>query len=1128
MELLPNTIITRREYLWWGSFRQAPRCFFLAGIWSLCCVWNPFAVNAADSPTPEAIQFFEAKIRPLLIDKCFECHGADEQKGGLRLDSLAAIHAGGESGSAINTSDAGQSLLLEAVRYESLEMPPNEQLRDADILALSQWVEMGAPWPEFDPLGPTKAAENGGEGKSGSSAIPADKITLEDRAWWSYQPLADVEIPQVVDPAAVGEEIAEWLDNPIDAFLYSAMQAQGLRPARPAVPTAMLRRLYFDVLGVPPAPRDIAEFSRDPSDESYRALVDKLLDDPRYGQRWAQHWLDLVRYADSDGYRIDHYRPHAWRYRDYVINALNQDKPYDQFMREQIAGDELYPDSPEAKVATGFLRHWIYEYNQRDVRTQWDFILNDVTDTTSDVFLGMGMQCAKCHDHKFDPILQQDYYRLRAFFEAITPIETAIASDVETAQYQQQLVEWELATEEIRAKIALLENPCRVKAENTAIGRFPEDIQIILRTSREERTPREKQLGDLAYRQVLFEFERLESLMSKEDKEKYIQLKKELSQFDNLRPAALPRAPVVIDAASEAPPTLIPKRSGVTIEPGTPFVVSQLGLPETGTLGESDGTSQQSTGQGSTGRRSQLAKWLSHAENPLTTRTIVNRVWQYHFGRGLAPNASDFGKLGGEPTHPALLDWLTRRFVEEGWSLKKLHRLILTSAAYRQATDHADFARNQQIDPLNRFYWRANTLRLDAGQIRDALISVSGQLDTTSAGEGVLGDQPRRTVYMRVMRNARDPFLDMFDLPQYFNSESNRNITTTPVQSLMLINSPEMLRFARQLADRVVRVSQSVDHQIDYLWQQVYQRPPQAEERKAIKEFLEQADERLVLEQADLDNRLSKLPVGRMLYRAGQALNFSIDAEPIVYQTSSLMPTSTTALTVETHFQIRSVYSTGEVRTLLAQQSPSGATGWSLGVTGLGSRRKPQTLVLQLWGKKLDSSTGEETIFSDQDIKFETPYFVAATVSMPESTGNASEVGEVVFYLKDLSNDDEPLQIARVSHSIARGVELSGPVVIGGRIAAQQHRFDGFIDDSRLSRRVLSEQELLKDDERTTEDTIAYWKFETDPGLLADSSASNLPVLPPHSLLSEDPPSQQAWIDICHAMLNSNEFLYVQ
>ena len=690
----------------------------LIGIaWSIVVV----AANAADKqptaeqPTAEQLRFFEMKVRPLLAARCFKCHGPKKQSGKLRLDSHAAILTGGESGPALTPGDAGDSLLIEAINYESVEMPPDGKLPADQIAVLTTWVKMGAPWPG---------------GQRNTPVVAKPKITAEDRAFWSFQPLRNVQPPAVNDNG--------WSRNEIDRFIFRRLKAEGLAPAPEAEKTALIRRVYFDLIGLPPTPQQVDAFVNDKSPQAYEDLIDRLLKSPRYGERWARHWLDLVRYAESDGYRADGYRPHAWRYRDYVIRALNEDKPYDRFVVEQLAGDEIAPDDPDALVATGLLRHWIYEFNQRDVRTQWDVIINDITDVTSDVFLGLGMGCARCHDHKFDPILQEDYFRLRAFFAPLVPRDDVpAATPTQRAQYQRKLAIWKEKTADIRRQIDELQRPFIARVENAAIDKFPHDIRDMFRKPAAERLPLERQLVAMAGRQLVLETVKIkyEDKLKGDAKLKWQRLKKELAKFDKEKPKPLQVAYTVSDVDAIAPPTVIPgQRQKKNIAPGYLTIFDD----KPATVSIPDGSMR------STGRRTALARWITSADNPLTSRVMVNRIWQYHLGQGLVATSSDFGHLGEPPSHGELLDYLAGQFVGEGWSIKKLHRKIMTSATYRQsakrkASDSVMLERAMLKDPTNRLLWRANGRRLDAEQIRDAVLMVSGQLDLKAGGPWCCG-----------------------------------------------------------------------------------------------------------------------------------------------------------------------------------------------------------------------------------------------------------------------------------------------------------------------------------------------------------------------------------------------------
>lgn len=768
-------------------------------------------------PTAEQARFFEMKIRPLLAQRCFDCHGPDTQESGLRLDSLAAMLTGGDSGPAVVPGQPDESLLVEAINYVSLEMPPDGKLEGEEIAALTAWIKMGSPWP-------------GAGGDSKAEMPPKEKITKEDRAWWAFQPVRDPPVPKVD---------SDWCRTDLDRFIYRGLEEAGISPAAEAESRALVRRVYFDMTGLPPSPEEVERYLNDPSPDRYERLVDRLLDSPRYGERWARHWLDLVRYAESDGWRQDAFRPEAHKYRDYAIAALNADKPYDRFVLEQLAGDEIAPGDPDAISATQYLRHTTYEYNQRDVATQWTLIVDEVTDVTGDVFLGMGMACAKCHDHKFDPILREDYYRLRAFFAPLAWREDQPVATVEKlAEHKQRLAAWEVKTASIRRELAAIEWPALLKhAGGQGFNKFAPELQAILLKQPEDRSPLEQQLAELALRQLELKRDKLPEHLKGEQKERWQKLREQLAEFEAEKPKPLPtRAFAAADVGPEPPPNRIPgDRRGRDIPPGFLSVLGEAPAsidPPPAVLG-------------STGRRTALAKWIADPDNPLSTRVIVNRVWQYHFGRGLVATSNDFGRLGERPSHPELLDWLTRRFLEGGWRLKPLHRLILTSAAYRQTALRSPPAAAAEKDPENRLLWRMPTRRLDAEQIRDALLAASGELDLTMGGPSVDASAPRRSIYRKMLRNKPDPLLDLFDAADGLTSTPLRDVTTTPLQALELINGPWTLQRAQAFAARLKRERSSPADQVERAYELACQRPPTAAERETAVGFLRQQTAKL-------------------------------------------------------------------------------------------------------------------------------------------------------------------------------------------------------------------------------------------------------------------------------------------
>ncbi len=1049
------------------------------------------AKAAPPASTAEQSEFFTREVQPILSESCHKCHShsSDKIKGNLVVDSLAGLLKGGETGPAIVPGNVEKSLLIKAIRYgdEDLQMPPKgKKLAPAQIAVLEKWVAMGAPWPGQDPA---------------KAIAVRGKFSAEDRQWWAFQPLKEPAVPEVADHG--------WCQTSIDRFIFKKLEAEGLQPSPEAERHALLRRVYFDLWGLPPSPQEVEAFVSDQSTAAYEHLIDRLLESPRYGERWARHWLDLARYAESDGYRIDDYRPNTWPYRDYVIQAFNEDKPYDRFVQEQLAGDELEPGNPRMYVANSFLRLGIYEYNNRDVRQQWTTILNDLTDVAGDLFLGLGMQCARCHDHKFDPILQKDYYRLQAFFASSLPRQDLVlASTNELAEYKRQLAKWEQMTASIRERIDELAKPYFEKATEAAIAKFPEDVQELIRKPVPERTPFEHQLAELAYRQVTLEQERLDARIKGADKEKLAGLRKELARFDASKPKPLERAFTVTDVGPTPPPVFIPKRTKEAIEPGYPTILHEGPATITRPLKAPD----------STGRRLELARWLTQPDNPLSTRVIVNRIWQYHFGRGLVATSSDFGRLGEKPANPELLDWLATRFVQDGWSFKKMHRLILLSAAYRQSalTSPSDAARLK--DPENRWLWRMNIRRLDGEQVRDSMLAASGELDPSAGGPAVDGSKPRRSIYTRVLRNTHDPLLDVFDAPEGFASTSLRNVTTTPTQALFLFNSQYTLARARALAARLRRVSSGDDaQQIRQAYGLVLSRDPTGDELEAARRFLSEDKKQVAPTRATTVSYVAeKMPYredkAAVMNPAGPMDRFEVPDSPALPQLD---------FTIEAFILLRSLYEDGQVRTIASHWDGNEKhPGWSFGVTSKKSMNKPQTLVLQLCGP---GGKSYEAIFSGLHIELNKPYFVAASIALEQT----NETG-ITFFAKDISNDDEPMQVARMAHTVTAPLSSHAEFVMGGRQGQNAHLWDGLIDDVRLSNIALRQEQLLLTSEGVSEHTVGYWQFESASNYHRDSSGHGLNIKIKMAAPKIQDPKEAALVDFCHVLLNANEFLYVE
>ncbi len=812
----------------------------LAVAFSACLIapsWSPAALAATPEPTADQVKFFEEKVRPILADNCYKCHGSDKQKGSLRLDLREALLAGGESGPVIVPGKPHESSLVDAVKWQTLEMPPTGKLSESQVATLAEWIRIGAPMPK-----------DHGAGSGVSVRKTRGLITDEDRQWWAFQPIRTAGIPTAANATAVSQ-------TPIDSFLLARMQGEGLSPAPEADRRTLIRRLTFDLVGLPPTPDEVDDFQADERPDAYERLMDRLLASPHHGEHWARHWLDLVRYAESDGYKQDAYRPETWRYRDYVIRSLNADKPYSRFVLEQLAGDEACGNDPDALIATMYLRLGIYEYNQRDVRNQWSIILNDLTDVTSDVMLGMGMSCARCHDHKFDPILQKDYYRLQAYFAPLLWRENVPATrPEELAEYQRQLAAWEEATTDVRQQLAAIEDPIRQNTMRTTRVKFTDDLLEMLAKSPAERTPLEAQLAYLVEFQVTDGEGKADigTKLKGVKKTEWQAIKDELAKFDHLKPQPVAFIPSVTDVGPVAPDVTIPgRRDQEAIAPGPLTVLENFlagtklgpGASQTDTFGNSPAAGLLPAGASSatTGRRTALAEWIASPENPLPSRVLANRIWQQHFGRGLAESPSDFGRLGQPPSHPELLDWLAAELLGNDWSIKRLHRQIVNSAAYRQASQGPEVTASATADPANKWLARMNVRRLAAEQIRDAAAVVGGELDQQVGG--VSNDwkkSPRRAVYLKVLRNDVEPTLEVFDAPDGIFTTPIRNVTTTPTQSLFMINGPWTMQRAKAFAQRVSSDSSlTLEQRVAFAYALAFGRAPTNDETSDALRFIQ-------------------------------------------------------------------------------------------------------------------------------------------------------------------------------------------------------------------------------------------------------------------------------------------------
>ncbi len=752
--------------------------------------------------TPQQAEFFETKIRPLLAERCFSCHGPKQQMGGLRLDGLERILKGGSRGPALVAGVPEKSLILQAVHYDgALKMPPTGKLKADEIAVLTEWIKMGAPWPgaavSKEAL---KAAQNG-----------EYVITPEQRSFWSFRPIRKSALPKVKNAA--------WVKSPIDRFILAKLEAKGLAPAPPADRRTLIRRAYFDLIGLPPKPEEVAAFLADKSPNAFAKVVDRLLASPQYGERWGRHWLDVARYADTRGYAFtsDPVYHNAYTYRDYVIRAFNADLPYDQFILQQLAADRLpLGEDKRPLAALGFLTIGRFFLGDPVL------INDDRIDVTTRGFLGLTVACARCHNHKFDPIPTKDYYSLYGVFAStvVSDPPPSISPKAVTEPYEAHNKRLREAEEErtklIQSQVARL----REQVEKTPDA-LPAEVKATLQQFRVEELPSAEQLAKLEPQFEAGARERIKSLA-----ETIGTLKK-----------TVPPAPELAMAVQDAPTPVEPH---VFIR-GNPN--NQGDAVPRRFLQILSGPDRKPFTQGS--GRLELAQAIASKSNPLTARVFVNRVWQWHFGKGLVRTPSDFGTRGEPPTHPQLLDYLAWRFMEEGWSLKKLHRLILLSSTYQQSSRISP--RAAQADPENRLLSHMNRQRLDLEALRDSLLAVSGQLDTKMFGPSVEITRPpyslRRTVYGFIDRQNLQGLYRTFDFASPDTTSAQRYQTTIPQQALFMMNSPFVVEQAQHLARRPEVQAQKEDApRIRTIYQILFQRAPDADELALGLAFLRRSE----------------------------------------------------------------------------------------------------------------------------------------------------------------------------------------------------------------------------------------------------------------------------------------------
>jgi mono/diheme cytochrome c family protein len=780
-------------------------------------------VSAEVLTRAEAEQSFTKSVWPLIVEKCHGCHGADPQdlQGDLDLSDPAGLFGLGRSGvQIVSPGDPEKGLLYKSINWrDGLEMPPkqNDRLTPEQIESVRQWIEAGAPWPKSSPAADdwtTGDAEGVRVPTSGGLSAEWNSRRYDPEALWAFRPLSRPTIP-------AAEGIEESPRSPIDAFINRGLRDSGIVPAGEADRRALIRRATLDLTGLPPTPEEIDAFLADDSHAAFECVIDRLLVSPHYGEQMSRRWLDVVRYADSDGYANDYERPNAWRYRDYVARAFNGDKPFDRFVREQIAGDELDSDDPECLIAVGFLRMGPWEHTIMAVAAETrQLLLDDIVNSVGNTFLGLEMSCCRCHDHKFDPLPTRDYYRLQAVFATLQPTdrklpfldsENSSSCDAGSKRHKQVLEHEDLRKSTVSSY---------TRWHSRAAKRYePVAYSIYDGPSR------------------IFD-------------------SNEVYQF----PAAEEWA------GGTAPPVSI-LLGGRLASPGEQVTTGALSAIA-GLRGAPDSAAASSIPEDPRGRRLALANWIVSPENPLTPRVIVNRIWQQHFGElGLVRTPNQFGKMGSRPTNPELLDWLAQWFVDEGWSIKKLHRLIMQSQAYCRASASPQYEQIHQADPENRLLAHYPPRRLAAEEIRDAMLFVSGELNPEGGGPPVFPEmnwdtalqsrrtmvkdaapyQPsatraernRRTLYAFRIRGLRDPFLEVFNQPDGATSCPKRDQTTITPQVFALFNSEFSHRRALAFAARLRQEGGDTDEQLRSAFRLALGRWPTSRELAAARSHLQ-------------------------------------------------------------------------------------------------------------------------------------------------------------------------------------------------------------------------------------------------------------------------------------------------
>jgi hypothetical protein len=827
------------------------------------------SLHAADKPVS-----FSADIRPVFEASCWKCHGAAVQLSKLDLRTRELAIKGGQRGAAIVPGKSSESRLYRVVAgLEKPSMPLDGKLTAAQISIIKDWIDQGAPW---------------GADSSGRRDLPPEPAQLaaleempispEARQYWAFQKPIRAPLPET------------RFTNPIDRFLEKTREEKGLKTAPRADRNTLVRRAYMDLIGLPPSPAETAAFLADESPRAWETLIDRLLADPHYGERWGRHWLDVARYADSNGFEHDYDRPNAWRYRDYVIRAFNWDKPYNTFLAEQIAGDELDQANDDSMIATGFLRSYAkVGYREKDnPNNRFDY-LDDMIGTIGRGVLGLTVNCARCHNHKFDPISQKDYYRMQASLFGYVETDYPLAPRDQVEAFERKTAEIGAQVAASRQAIQKIEEPYRERVAQEKYKKYPSNVQLAIAVPEARRTPGETLLAEQVIRTTSVSGAEVDRIMAADDLAQKRVLNERIKAFESQRPKPLPTAAIVTDGdyrfvpdgpgdepapgkgvkheaiegsflfkgpgRYQAPPSYFlirgdPESHGSLMRPGF------IGVITSGNPPVEDPPANGKT----SGRRRALAAWLGSPENPLTARVMVNRIWSHHFGNGIVATLDNFGKMGELPTNPQLLDWLAVEFMQRGWSVKQMHRLIMTSEAYRMSSQYQDSADAVQ-DPENRYLWRYPIQRLDAEIVRDAILATSGALDLTIGGPPVFPHIPaeilasmtegiwkkeedgpqawRRSVYVYRKRGLVFPMFEVFDLPDQNTSCGRRNVSTVPTQALTLLNDAFVLRQAKLFADRVTEAAPGDSiKQVDLAYRIALSRSPREDEAKLAADFL--------------------------------------------------------------------------------------------------------------------------------------------------------------------------------------------------------------------------------------------------------------------------------------------------